>query len=246
MKPTSKMKIEWTPEMLTQFSRAKEGLRNRKSISVPRPDDKLFVYPDYSLESHSGGGWLRFDRVQANGKVQNYLGGHFSIRLPKTKYRWQACEGEALVARLALEHWSPYLIQAKEKTIVFADNEPVVKAFQKMKRGILSNSSRVAAFLIGTGQYNVDFLHTAGKTHFAADFNSRNAPLCTAARCQICEYAFDLQNTSVKGMTNLSSATTVLTILPTNQVEKSAMDFFSQIFSISVDDVLNGKVTIPY
>ena len=74
-----------------------------------------------------------------------------------------------------------YLVQAKEKSIVFADNEPVVKAFQKMKRGILSHSSRVAAFLIGTGQYNIDFVHTAGKTHFAADFNSRNASSCTQA-----------------------------------------------------------------
>ena len=50
-----------------------------------------------------------------NGEIKKLLGGHFSCRVSKLQQRWHPCEGEALAARVVLQHFSGYIRESKNQ-----------------------------------------------------------------------------------------------------------------------------------
>ena len=76
----SRDRITWTEELLAQFDEAKKSIATSKSITFPRPDDKLLIYSDWSQDSEAIGGRLVIQR-QERGQTVNLNGGEFSCRL---------------------------------------------------------------------------------------------------------------------------------------------------------------------
>ena len=186
-------RIEWTDDLISAFTKCKKSLNDINVIHVPKPDDQLHTFSDYSKSQKAVGGRLEIHRLE-DGKVKKLPGGHFSCRVTKHQSVWYPCEGEGLAARLVLEHFSHYIRENKNKTIHHTDNQPVVQAWKRSKTGAFSASARISAFLSGVSAMNVDIIHTPGKDMKTSDYNSRNPETCEETQCQICKFANDLQN----------------------------------------------------
>ena len=190
----SKSRISWTEDLLSAFNRAKESVKNPKSIIIPRPDDILHLHPDFSQEANAVGGPLYIERREGN-KITKLLGGHFSVKLREHQTRWLPCEGEALAVKLIVNHFSNYIREAKHPTIVNTDNQPIVAAYNRLKQGEFSNSSRIASFLTSLCIYNIEIRYFPGKEQKVGDFYSRNPVPCeNVEKCQICQFAFSQQD----------------------------------------------------
>merc|ERR1712020_50304 len=142
----SKSRIVWTEDLLASFNKAKDSLKDPKSVTIPKPTDTLHLHPDFSQEAHAVGGPLYIERKEGD-KTYRLLGGHFSVKLKDHQTRWLPCEGESLAAKLIVNHFSHYIRESKNTTIVFTDNEPLAAAFRRLRQGQFSNSSRIASFL---------------------------------------------------------------------------------------------------
>ena len=116
-----------------------------------------------------------------------------------------------------MEHFGPIIREAKNTTIHNCDNLPTVLAYQRLKQGKFSTSSRIAAFLTTVNTYDVKLVHKAGKDIALTDYLSRHPAHCDNGKCQICEFAKD-------------------------QVEIGN----ALVHKITVDEILDGKYTVPY
>ena len=92
-----------------------------------------------------------------------------------------------------------------------------VHAWNRLKRGIISSSSKVAAFLSSLSENNIDIKHCPGVNTKVADYGSRNPPTCSEKRCQICSYI----------------------------TEQCQIGEHCNVNSISVQDILSGTVRPP-
>ena len=208
-------RIEWTQDLHTAFNKCKKSLNDLNVIHIPKPNDQLHTFSDYSKSQKAVGGRLEIHRLE-DGKINKLPGGHFSCRVTKHQAVWFPCEGEALAARLVLEHFSHYIRESQNKTIHHTDNQPVVQAWKRSKTGAFSASARISAFLSGVSAMNVEIIHTPGKDMKTSDYNSRNPEICQETRCQICRFAKDLQNVG------------------------------DRIMKVSVADINDGKVKMPF
>jgi hypothetical protein len=82
--------------------------------------------------------------------------------LRKHQVTWLPCEIEALGISAAIKQFAPYIIQSVHTTQVFTDSRPCVQAYDKLKRGEFSASSRVTTFLTTVSRYQVHVRHIAG------------------------------------------------------------------------------------
>ena len=186
----SREEINWTPSLLQDFQTAKDSLKQSQSITIPKPTDILHIYPDFSQSANAVGGHLIIER-QDNGSIQRKNGGYFSVRLDPSQSRWTPCEKETLGIKLNIQHFRPFIQESLHTTIIHPDNMISVHAWNRLKRGIISSSSKVAAFLSSLSENNIDIVHCPGTDTKVADFNSRNPPSCSEPRCQICKYMID-------------------------------------------------------
>ena len=141
---------------------AKDSLKDPKAVAIPRPDNVLHLHPDFSQDANAVGGPLYITRKQ-NGQTVKLLGGHFSVKLKDHHVRWLPCEGEALAAKLIVEHFSHYIRESHNATIVYTDNQPFEAAYKRLRQGRFSNSSRVAAFLTTMCTHNIEIKYFPGK-----------------------------------------------------------------------------------
>lgn len=179
----SKETVHWTEELLSAFNRAQSALSTRQAITLPRPDDQLWVVTDGAVREPGLGATLYVTR---EGTVR--VAGHFSAKLRKTQISWLPCEVEALSIAAAVKHFAPYIIQSAQRACVLTDSKPCVQAFEKLCRGEFSASPRVTTFLATASRFQVLIRHVAGAAILPADFASRNAPECTSPACQICSF----------------------------------------------------------
>ena len=69
-----------------------------------------------------------------------------------------------------------------------------------MKTGVWSKSSKVATLLTNMSIYNLEFVHLPGVKQKCGDYNSRNPLSCDLPKCQICQYAFKLNELDVPNL----------------------------------------------
>ena len=186
----SRDEINWTPSLLQDFQSAKDSLKRSQSITIPKPTDILHIYPDFSQSANAVGGHLIIERSE-NGSVQRKNGGYFSVRLDTSQSRWTPCEKETLGIKLNIQHFRPFIQESLNTTVIHPDNMISVHAWNRLKRGIISSSSKVAAFLSSLSENNIDIVHCPGTDTKVADYNSRNPQPCSEPRCQICKYMSD-------------------------------------------------------
>ena len=146
-------------------------------------------------------------------------GGYFSVRLSELQSKWLPCEGEALGIKLVLEHFSPYLRENENVVTHYTDSLPCVQAYRRSRLGAFSNSARIATYLTSISSLNIEIVHMPGKKLSLVDNISRNPTKCTETKCQICKFVHE-------------------------QIEMG--EKASNIMNISAQDVIDGKVAIPF
>ena len=110
---------------------------------------------------------------------------------------WLPCEIEALGIGAAIKHFAPYIIQSPHTTEVLTDSRPCVQAYEKLKRGEFSASSRVTTFLSTVSRYSVQLHHIAGVENLPSDYASRNPKECLDSSCQICKFIVELEDSVI-------------------------------------------------
>ena len=216
----SAARIQWTPELSKSFEVAKEALKDVKTIHVPKPNDKIEVFVDYSQDKKAVGGKMIIKREDTDGTKKSLLGGYFSCKLNVFQENWLPCEGEALGVRLICKHFSPYIRESKNITTVYTDNLPTVHAWRRLKSGAFSASARVASFLTGLSALTVELVHKPGKEMSTSDYNSRHPSSCSFNRCKICQFSYEME-----------------------KVGDSAV---YSVKSINANDVENGLIKMPH
>ena len=211
---TSREHVKWTNELRTEFENAKTSLTNIQSIAIPKPSDALHIYPDFSETANAVGSHLVIHREEDNIKLN---GGYFSIRLEDCQTRWTPCEKECLGIKLSIQHFKPFIQNSTQRTIIHTDNLICVQAWNRLKLGHISSSSKVASFLSSLSENNVEIVHFPGSQTKVADFSSRNPLPCNEKRCQICSFAF----------------------------EQITIGDHSKIMKVTVEDLESGSYRIP-
>jgi hypothetical protein len=124
------------------FRRAQHSLSSNNSITLPQPNDVLWIVTNGALRKRGLGVTYYVSR---NSKV--LLAGLFSEKLRSGQVLWLPCEIEALSVAAAVNHFSPYIVQSSTSACVLTDSKPYVQAFEKRCRGEFSASPRVSTFL---------------------------------------------------------------------------------------------------
>ncbi len=204
----SREEIQWSDELLHAFKQAQDALKNTRTITLPRPEDELWIVTDGSVKNRGIGATLYV--LRDNSLL---LAGFFNAKLKKHQVTWLPCEVEALCIGAAIRHYAPFSIQSHQPTQVLTDSRPCVQAYQKLCRGEFSNSSRVTSFLSMLSRYQARLSHISGAANLASDYASRNPIECDNSSCQVCKFIAESQEV---------------------------------VRSVSVQDVIDGVVTMPF
>ena len=191
----SREKIVWCDELLLTFKTAQRALVDNRTITIPQPQDALWIVTDGSVKNRGIAATLYAHR---NGSL--LLAGFFSAKLRKHQVTWLPCEIEALAIGAAIRHFAPYIIQSPHTTEVLTDNRPCVQAYEKLKRGEFSASSRVTTFLSTVSRYSVHIRHIAGVENLPSDYASRNPRECLDSSCQVCKFIAELEDSVVRSL----------------------------------------------
>ena len=191
----SKDKIQWTESLIESFNKAQKALKLQRPISIPHPNDQLWIITDGSVKQRGIGATLY---IMRKGSLQ--LAGFFSAKLRKQQVTWLPCEIEALSIAASIKHFSPYIVQSKHSTCILTDSKPCVQAYEKLCRGEFSASPRVSTFLTIVSRYQATVRHIAGVANLPSDHASRNAPECTDESCQICGFIHIMEESVVRSL----------------------------------------------
>ena len=175
--------IQWTDELLKAFQKAQEALKDSKALTIPTPDDQLWIVTDASVQPGAVGATLYTVR---DGKPK--LAEFFNAKLPAFQSRWLPCEVEGIAIGTALHHFAQYILESKHKPQVLTDSKPCVQAAQKMCKGQFSSSARLSTFLSAVSQHQAQVRHVSGEANLPSDFSSRNPVPCLSESCQVCTF----------------------------------------------------------
>ena len=185
--------ILWTDELRSSFRNAQHALSSARTITLPRPDDQLWIVTDGAVREPGLGATLYVTR-----KGNLHLAGFFSAKLRGSQTAWLPCEVEALSIAAATKHLSPYIVQSSKNTCVLTDSKPCVQAYEKLCRGEFSASPRVSTFLSVVSRYQASVRHVSGSAILPSDFASRNAPPCEQESCQVCSFIMRTKESVVR------------------------------------------------
>jgi hypothetical protein len=194
----SQEQVEWTDELLQHFSAAKQALKDHKTITLPRPQDAIWIVTDASVKC-AGLGATMYVMDPTNNELK--LAGFFNAKLKKNQITWLPCEVEALCIGVAVSHFAPYIVQSKEQTNLLTDSRPCVLAYQKLLRGEFSASTRVTTFLSTVSRYRVHVGHISGASNLLSDYASRHPITCPDGSCQLCRFVHETQESCIRGIT---------------------------------------------
>lgn len=138
----SQESISWTDDLRTAFRSAQNALSSALTITLPRPEDQLWIVTDGAVRDPGIGATLYVTRSD-----KLHVSGFFSAKLRGSQTTWLPCEAEALSIAAATKHFSPYLIQSSKKACILSDSKPCVQAYEKLCRREFSASPRVSTFL---------------------------------------------------------------------------------------------------
>ena len=156
-----KAKLQWTPDAVNAFEKAKADLVRATLLAHPRVGASLALVCDAS--DTSVGAVLQ----QRTGKAWEPL-GFFSKKLSPTQARYSAFDREMLAIYLAIKHFR-HMVEAREFSI-FTDHKPLTYTFaQKLEKA----SPRQSRHLDFISQFTTDIRHIAGKDNVVADALSR-------------------------------------------------------------------------
>ena len=196
-------KIQWTPELIEKFDAANAKCKTDiQFLTLPRNDEQLVLMPDATLRNPAIGITLNVVRDQKLLPVIFY-----SFKLTDTQTNWWPCEREALAVATAIKKCAHFITESKMPLLILSDSKPVVEAFQLMKKGKFSTSSRMSAFLYSANQYKVDIQHISGKykQNQGPDYLSRNPAQCNNKQCQVCLFILQTSQCVVSAMKVLPS-----------------------------------------
>ena len=217
-------RITWTDSLREAFTKVQKFASNPDILALPKPSEKLIIFPDWSDEHQAGAAPLYVKRDSKLLKVRN-----FGQRLRAMK-RWAPCEGEAWIIRTGVENHSPWIEESSVITEVATDNYPCVLAFKRLRRGLFSKSVRVAYFLSTLGSFRVELVHKPGLNH-PGDYDSRNCASCSFGKnCQVCIFAFNLTGPTAQELAHPAEVT-----IPD-----------AEVLGVTINDVLSGPAIIPY
>ena len=205
----SQESINWTDDLRAAFRSAQNALCSALTITLPRPEDQLWIVTDGAVRDPGIGATLY---VTPGDKL--CVSGFFSAKLRGSQTTWLPCEVEALYIAAATKHFSLYLIQFVKKVCILTDSKPCVQAYEKLCRGEFSASPRVSTFLSVVSRYQASVRHVSGAAILPSDFASRNAAACENETCQVCSFISRIWESVVR--------------------------------AVSVQDVLQGKVRLPF
>ena len=97
----------WCDELLLAFKTAQHALEDNQTITIPQPQDALWIVTDGSVKNRG----IATLHVHRNGSL--LLAGFFSAKLRKHQVTWLPCELEALAIGAAIRHFAPYIIQSR-------------------------------------------------------------------------------------------------------------------------------------
>ena len=189
----SKEKILWSDTLTAAFESSQRALQDAKTITIPRPSDRLCISTDASVKPGAVGATLYAVR---DGK--QLLAGFYNCKLPEFQTRWLPCEVEGLAIATALNHFSPVIIQSHQKPQVITDSKPCVEAVQKLRRGQFSASARLSSFLSSVSRYQAEIVHISGAANLPADFESRHPTHCDQPQCAICKFVAEVMDSVVQ------------------------------------------------
>ena len=192
----SKDKVTWTDSMRVSFKAAQTALKNTKAITLPKPDDQLFLISDAS-NSPAAVGSTRY--IKRNDRF--HIGGFFSAKVGKHQLLWLPCELEALGITLSINHFNHQIRESKHCTKFLTDSKPCVQAFELLANGAFSLSPRVSSFLMNLNSSNISINHISGESIPLTDFASRNPIECNDNTCQVCQFVNENLNIAVKKIT---------------------------------------------
>ena len=128
------------------------------------------------------------------------IGGFFSAKLCTNQRDWQPCEREALCIASAVKHFQPYITQSEHHSCIITDNDPCVKAYEKLCRGDFSASPRLSTYLTAVSRFQASVRHISGVDNSLSDFGSRNAMECDNNSCQICMFIAQTEDCVVRNI----------------------------------------------
>ena len=113
--------IVWSDHLTEAFKSAQAALASCHTITLPKPDDQLWIVTDAAVKRPGIAATLY---ISQGDKLA--LTGFFSAKLRSHQLSWLPCEVEALAIGVAVKHFSPYIIQSKHKACVLTDSKPCV------------------------------------------------------------------------------------------------------------------------
>ena len=157
--------INWTNDLRTAFHSAQKALSTALTITLPRPEDQLWIVTDGAVRDPGIGATLYVTR-----RDKLHVSGFFSAKLCGSQLTWLPCEVEALSIAAATKHLSPFLIQSSKWACILTDSTPRVQAYEKLFRGEFSASPRVSTFLSVVCRYQASVRHVSGTSILQSDF----------------------------------------------------------------------------
>ena len=192
---SSQESINWTDDLRTAFRCAQTALLSALTITLPRPEDQLWIVTDGAVRDPGIGATLYVTR-----RDKLHVSGFFSTKLRGSQTTWLPCEVEALSIAAATKHFSPYLIQSSKRACILTASKPCVQAYEKLCRGEFSASPRVSTFLSVVSHYQASLRHISGAAILQSDFASRNAAPCENETCQVCSFITRTRDSVVRAV----------------------------------------------
>ena len=194
---SSSDELVWSDEKIQSFESAKSLLSSNKIIHLPRPEDQLWIVGDAAVRDPGISATLYVQRPESKKML---IGGFFSAKLKKNELDWQPCEREALCLSSATKHYQPYITQSIHHPCILTDNDPCVKAYEKLCRGDFSASPRLSTYLTVVSRFQASVRHIAGIDNALSDFGSRNPAECDSKSCQICSFISESEECVVRNI----------------------------------------------
>jgi len=108
-----------------------------------------------------------------------------TISRPNDKLILTVARGTCYLIRC--RNFAPFIRDSHHSIQVLTDNESCVDAYQKIRQGKFSTSSRVSTFLTTLSKFNVEVCHIKGSSNLSSDYSSRNPNVCSDKSClQVC------------------------------------------------------------
>jgi len=122
--------ISWSDDLRAAFKEAQLALSSNRTITLPKPNDLLWIVTDRAVRTLRIGATLYVTRGD-----KLHLAGFFRAKLRGSQVSWLPCETEALSIATATKRFSPYIIQSNNNACILTDSKPCVQTFEKLCRG---------------------------------------------------------------------------------------------------------------